>query len=174
METQFTEPQITVPEIMDTPRESAQESAGSPLISEHNPEELKFRLDDVIGSVSTDNEDDIHSITSTEEEQNIISFQESSTKYDLVQAAQAWTDTKDEVERRAGIKPCCPLCRTDLTLKLSVLLTEFAWRTRENVLIGRTASRVKYPSGKRKTLRGSSEILSRWWSRAGTLMMFTT
>ena len=34
METQSTESRITLAEIMDTPRESAQESAGSPLISE--------------------------------------------------------------------------------------------------------------------------------------------
>ena len=62
METQSTEPQITPAEIMDTPRESAQESADSPLISEPDPKKLKFRLDDVIGSVSADSEDDIQTI----------------------------------------------------------------------------------------------------------------
>ena len=84
METQSTEPQITPVEIIDTPRESAQDSADSPHISKPNPKELKSYLDDVIGSVSTDNEDDIQSITSTEEGQNIISFQQSSAKEDLI------------------------------------------------------------------------------------------
>ena len=39
----------------------------------------------LIGSISTDNQDDIQSITSTDEDQNITSIQESN-KDDLVQA----------------------------------------------------------------------------------------
>ena len=31
----------------------------------------------------------------------------------MAQATQAWADAKDEAERKAGLKPCCPLCRTD-------------------------------------------------------------
>ena len=34
-------------------------------------------------------------------------------KQDLAQAPQAWADAKDEAERKAGLKPCCLLCRTD-------------------------------------------------------------
>ena len=75
---------------------------------------LHSHLDDVIGSVSTD-EDDIHSVDSLDEDQDDSPAQELSTlpSQDLAQATQAWADAKDEAERKAGLKPCCPLCRTD-------------------------------------------------------------
>ena len=116
METQPSSSQVTQAEIMDTPctKEPVQEHLEELHVTEPDPEDLHSRLDDVIGSVSTD-EDDIRSVDSLDEDQDDSPAQEFSTlpKHDLAQAKQAWADAKDESERQAGLKSCCPLCRTD-------------------------------------------------------------
>ena len=116
METQSSTSQVTQAEIMDTPctKEPVQEHLEELHVTEPDPEVLHSRLDDVIGSVSTD-EDDIHCVDSLDEDQDDSPAQEFSTlpKQDLAQATQAWADAKDEAKRKAGLKPCCPLCRTD-------------------------------------------------------------
>ena len=116
METQSSTSQVTQAEIMDMPctKELVQEHLEELHVTEPDPEVLHSRLDDVIGSVSTD-ENDIHSVDSLDEDQDDSPAQGFSTlpKQDLAQATQAWADAKDEAKRKAGLKPCCPLCRTD-------------------------------------------------------------
>ena len=117
METQSSTSQVTQAEIMDTPctKEPVQEHLEELHVIESDPEVLHSHLDDVIGSVSTD-EDDIHSVDSLEEDQDDSPAQEffNLPRQDLAQATRAWADAKDEAERKAGLtKFCCPLCRTD-------------------------------------------------------------
>ena len=115
-ETQSSTSQVTQAEIMDTSctKEPVQGHLVELHVAEPDLEVLHSRLDDVIGSVSTD-EGDIHSVDSLDEDQNDSPAQEFSTlpKQDLAQATQAWADPEDEPERKAGLKPCCPLYRTD-------------------------------------------------------------
>ena len=126
---------------MDTPctKEPVQEHLEELHVIESDPEVLHSHLDDVIGSVSTD-EDDIHSVDSLDEDQDNSPAQEFSNlpRQDLAQATQAWADAKDEAERKAGlIKFCCPLCRTDshtegqcVAVRIRQACTEekFCWR----------------------------------------------
>ena len=111
METQSSTSQVTQAEIMDTPcaKKPVQEDLEELHATEPDPDVLHSYLDDVIGSVSTD-EDDIHSVDSLDEDQD---NSPALPKQDLAQATKAWADAKDEAERKAGLKPCCPLCRTD-------------------------------------------------------------
>ena len=46
-------------------------------------------------------------------------------KTDLVQATQDWADAKDKAERQAGLKPCCPLCRTDSHTEAQCVVARF-------------------------------------------------
>ena len=77
---------------MDTPctKEPVQEHLEELHVTEPDREVLHSRLDDVIGSVSTD-EDDIHSVDSLDEDKDDSPAQEFSTlpKQDLAQATQA-------------------------------------------------------------------------------------
>ena len=113
METRLSTSQVTQ---ADTPctKELVQEHLEELHITEPDPEVFHSRLDDVIGSVSMD-EDDIHSVDSLDEDQDHSPAQEFSTlpKQDLAQATPAWADAIDEAERKAGLMPCCLLCRTD-------------------------------------------------------------
>ena len=107
METQSPTSQVTQAEIMDTPctKEPVQEQVEELHVTEPEPEVLRSRSNDVIGSVSMD-EDDIHSVDSLDEDQDDSPAQEFSTlpKQDLTQATQAWVDAKDEAEGKAGLK----------------------------------------------------------------------
>ena len=132
MDTQPSKSAITQAEIMDTPQEFH--------IPEPDPEILKSRLDGILCSISTDADDDIHNVSSIEEERDELPAQDFKDlprkdllqatkdwadsqdllqvlpplpKTELIQATQDWADRKDEAERQAGLKPCCPLCRTD-------------------------------------------------------------
>ena len=94
----------------------------------------------MFGSISTDADDDVQSVDSLDDEQEELPVQNFTTlpMKDLTQATKDWAETqdlpqefpalhkkdlvqdsldceksKDEVEKRAGIKPYCPLCRTD-------------------------------------------------------------
>ena len=106
---------------------------------------LHSRLDDVIDSVSKD-EDDIHSVDSLDEDQDDSPAQEFSIlpKQDLAQATQAWADTKDEARERLDLSLAVRSAELILTLKVSVLLPEFGKRVRGKVLLERTASQVMF------------------------------
>ena len=114
METQSSISQVTQAEIMDTPctKEPVQEHLDQEElhVTEPDPEVLHSRLDDVIGSVSMD-EDDIHSVDSLDEDQDDSSAQEFFTlpKQDLAQAIHKPGLTPRTKPR----KHCCSLCRTD-------------------------------------------------------------
>ena len=101
---------------------------------------MQSRLDGIFGSISTDADDHIQSVDSLEDEevpppQNFTTLSVKGLtqapkdwaetqelpqelplpalhKKDLVQDSLDWGKAKDEVEKRAGIKPYCSLCRT--------------------------------------------------------------
>ena len=168
METQSSTSQVTQAEIMDTPctKEPVQEHLEELHVTEPVPAVLHSPLDDVIGSVFMD-EDDIHSVDSLDKDQDDSPAQEFSTlpKQDLAQATQAWADAKDEAERTAGLKPCCPLCRTDSHTEGQCVAARIRQACKKKSSAGEHSKPGNVSIRKKRTLKGSSMTSSRSCSR---------
>ena len=94
-------------------------------------------------------------------------------KKDLVQDSLDWEKAKDGVEKRAGIKSYCSLCRMDSHTEAQCVAARTQHASKRKVLMERTVSQVTLPSGRRKILKSSGVTLTRSWSRGGTLMTFS-
>ena len=144
METQSFTSQVTQAEIMDTPctKEPVQEHLEALHVIEPDPEVLHSRLDDVIGSVSTD--EDIHSVDSLDEDQD-----DSPAREFPLYPSRIWLrlhkpglTPKTKPRERLDLSLAVRSAELILALKVSVLLPEFGKRVRGKVLLERTASQV--------------------------------
>ena len=153
MEVELPKTHITQEEIMDTksPSDSVQKEVIN--ITEPDPELLKSHLDDVFGSVSTDAEGGVESISSIEEYQNASSKAE---------ASKAWAEANVEAELKAGIKPCCSRCGTDSHTEVQCIASSGMNANKRKVPKVRTASQVRSLSGRRETF---GRIYIRLWLR---------
>ena len=162
---------------MDTPytKEPFQEHLEELHATESDPEVLHSRLDDVIGSVSTD-EDDIHSVDSLEEDQDDSAAREFSTlpKKDVARATQSWADAKVEAERKAGLKPCCPLCRTDSHTEGQCIAARIRQAYERKSSAGEDSKPGNVSIKKRRTFKSSGMTSRRSCSRRGIRMTFST
>ena len=137
-------------------------------------------MDGIFGSISTDADDDIHSVSSIEEEGDELPAQEFKDlhskdlsqatkdwadsqdppqvlpplpKTDLIQATQDWADAKDEAERQAGLKPCCPLCRTDSHTEAQCVAARFRQACKRKSSEGEDGKPGKLSVRKRKNFK---------------------
>ena len=201
METRPSKAVVTQAEIMDTPctRESSQEEFH---ILEPDLEILQSRSDGIFGSISTDADDDIQSVDSLEDEEEELPTQNFTTLpvKDLTQATKDWAETqelpqelpalhkkglvqdlcsldwekaKDDVEKRAGIKPYCPLCRTDSHTEAQCVSARIRHASKRKSSDGEDSKPGNVTIRKKKNFKKFKCDLEQVVSRGGILMTFS-